>query len=149
MAIITLAAGFAGFYQAASAQGTEKKTAAANAKPEVKARDEIKQINADFPGGIEKFYSYILSNVKPDSTCCPGKKIYVRFIIDKTGKLCHAKVRGRSLSKKMNAQLVKVFESAPQWTPAEQNGCNVRQHFVCPVIFMPKPEMTANLASVK
>lgn len=104
------------------------------------------QVNADFPGGIDKFYSYILSNIKPDRTCIPGKTIYVKFIIDKDGTLKRARVNGHELSDAMTAQLVKTFESAPKWIPAQQNGHAQREHFVCPVIFAPKA--TELMASV-
>ncbi|QKJ29045.1 energy transducer TonB [Mucilaginibacter mali] len=103
------------------------------------------QINADFPGGIEKFYSYILTNLKPDRSCIPGKTIYVKFIIDKDGTLKRAKVSGHVLSDAMTEQLVKTFESAPKWTPAQQNGHAQREHFVCPVIFAPKVDMMASV----
>lgn len=104
------------------------------------------QVNADFPGGIDKFYAYILTNLKPDKTCTPGKTIYVKFIIDKDGTLKRAKVNGHDLSEAMTTQLVKTFEGAPKWTPAQQNGHAQREHFVCPVIFAPKA--TELMASV-
>jgi protein TonB len=69
----------------------------------------------------------------------------VQFVIEKDGSLKHAKVRGRELSENMNAQLVKIFEETPKWTPAQQNGRVLRTHFVCPVIFMPKADMMAKV----
>ena len=104
---------------------------------------EATKTNATYPGGIDQFYSYILTNMKLDRTCIPGKKIYVQFLIDKEGNLKRAKIRGNDLSPEMNAQLVKLFESAPKWQPAQQNGNVVKEHFVCPVIFMPKADLMA------
>jgi len=108
-----------------------------------RAQDAPANTNANYPGGIDQFYSYILTNMKLDRTCIPGKKIYVQFLIDKEGNLKRAKVRGTGLSADMNAQLVKLFESAPKWQPAQQNGMVVKEHFVCPVIFMPKQDLMA------
>jgi hypothetical protein len=118
------------------------KTASAQTEPD---KSTVTRTNADYPGGIDQFYSYILTNMKLDRTCVPGKKIYVQFVIDKDGKLCHAKVRGKELSPDMNDQLVKLFESAPKWIPAQQNGSVVKEHFVCPVMFMPKMDMIAKV----
>jgi hypothetical protein len=109
--------------------------------PEVKPA----QTNADYPGGIDKFYSYILSKMTLDRTCIPGKKIYVQFVIEKDGALKHAKIKGKELSEAMNAQLVKIFEATEKWIPAKQNGRVLRTHFTCPVMFMPKADMMAKV----
>lgn len=133
LTVFAIAVGLTYVYNPALAQTDNDKPATA-------------QVNADFPGGIDKFYAYILNNLKPDKTCTPGKTIYVKFIIDKDGTLKRAKVNGHDLSDDMTDQLVKTFESAPKWTPAQQNGHAQREHFVCPVMFAPKA--TEMMASV-
>jgi len=52
-------------------------------------------------------------------------------------------VRDHQLSKTMEAQLVKVFEDAPKWNPATQHDKQLKEHFICPVIFMPKADLMA------
>lgn len=130
LAVMMVVAGITCLYHPAFAQAPEAKAA---------------QTSADYPGGIDKFYSYILSKMTLDRTCVPGKKIYVQFVIEKDGTLKHAKVRGKELSEGMNDQLVKIFEETPKWTPAQQNGRVLRTHFVCPVMFMPKADMMAKV----
>lgn len=100
--------------------------------------------SAQFPGGVEKFYSYILTNVTPDETCVPGKVVYVYFVIEKDGTINKAHIRSKMLSEKMRSQIVDVFEKAPKWTPAQQNGSVVRESFVCPVMFMGTGANTIN-----
>lgn len=121
-------------------------TTAAVTTPEV--ADPNKK-DACFPGGMSGFYAYIASQVKLDSSCIPGRKVYITFMIDKKGKLRKAKVNEHVLSEKMNAQLVKIFESAPDWEPAKQNGHDLKEHFICPVVFMPKVDLIAANTVVK
>jgi hypothetical protein len=142
MALCTIA-----FSHTVQAQQNDKQAVVVASPSSLNTEDRV---NADFPGGMDKFYTYISSQLALDATCIPGKKIDVSFMIDKQGKLCRAKVHGHLLSDKMNTQLVKIFESAPQWIPAQQNGLNVKEHFVCPINFMPKPDMMAvNNSAIK
>lgn len=137
--------GLTGLYHTAGAQGKGGEKVVVSAPVTLDADNAASKINANFPGGIDKFYSYVSSKLTPDSTCIPGKKVYVMFMIDKEGKLKRAKVQGHVLSDKMNDQLVKIFEGAPQWTPATQNGREIKEHFICPVSFMPKTAMMAKV----
>jgi len=105
--------------------------------------------DACYPGGMNEFYSYIASKVKLDSSCTPGRKVNITFMIDKKGKLRRAKVDDHILSDKMNAQLVKIFEATPDWEPAVQNGHQLKEHFICPLVFMPKVDLIAANALVK
>ncbi len=138
-----MAFGLIGVYNAVQAQSQSKEVVVVSAPTTLDADNAASKVNAKFPGGINEFYGFVASKLTPDSTCCPGKRVYVMFMIDKEGKLKRAKVQGHVLSDKMNDQLVKIFESAPQWTPAMQNGREVKEHFICPVTFMPKADMMA------
>lgn len=106
--------------------------------------DNPNKKDAVYPGGMSEFYYYIVSKVKIDSTCAPGKKVNITFMIDKKGKLRKARVGENVLSDGMNRQLVKIFESAPDWTPAKQNGHELKEYFVCPIMFMPKTDLIAS-----
>src|SRR5476651_2039561 len=141
--------GFTGLGQSVKAQSKTTENVIVSAPTSVDDKGAVTKTNADFPGGIESFYTYISANLRPDTTCSPGKKVMVMFMIDKDGKVTHAKIKGHELSDKMNAQLVKVFENAPQWTPAKQDGKEVKTHFICPVSFMPKADMMAVNATPK
>jgi|GEM_PF-3742294 len=99
--------------------------------------------SAQYPGGVDQFYKYILSNVTPDASCVPGKMVYVYFIVDKEGNISKAKIRSKMLSEAMRNQIIAVFEKAPKWTPAQQNGSTIRESFVCPVMFMGASAKTA------
>jgi len=146
---VVLLAGFVGLSTAAKAQSAVTEKVIVSTPTSVDANGEVIKTNAEFPGGIENFYTYISANLRPDTTCSPGKKVMVLFMIDKDGKVTHAKIKGHELSDKMNAQLVKVFENAPQWIPAKQDGKEVKTHFICPVSFMPKADMMAVNAAPK
>jgi hypothetical protein len=150
--LFTLASvvGVMGLYHTAMAQtATTSENVIVSAPTNMDGNGSVTKVNADFPGGIDKFYTYISSKITPDTSCSPGKKVLVMFMIDKDGKVMHAKVRGRVLSDKMNAQLVKVFESSPEWIAAKQDGKEIKTHFICPVSFMPKPDMMAKATTPK
>lgn len=93
-------------------------------------------LSAQYPGGVDQFYKYILTNITPDATCVPGKMVYVYFVVGKDGAISKAKIRSKMLSEEMRKQIIAVFEKAPKWTPAQQNGNIIRESFVCPVMFM-------------
>ncbi|MBE9660527.1 energy transducer TonB [Mucilaginibacter myungsuensis] len=131
-------------YTASAQDVNSVKPAKEIADPETANRSE-----ASFPGGMSNFYGYLASQIKLDSTCHAGRKVQVAFMVDKKGKVRRAKVDKHVLSEEMNKQLVRIFEGAPQWDPARQNGHDIKSYFVCPIVFMPKRDLMASNQPVK
>ena len=58
----------------------------------------------------------------------------VAFVVDANGKIRNAKVV-KGVSEALDAEALRVIESAPDWTPAKQDGKNVPVTFTAPVTF--------------
>ncbi len=88
-------------------------------------------------GGITAFYSYVNKNVQyPKHIAEIGieGKVFVKFCIDKKGKLTDIEIL-RGLDKALDNEVKRVCEQSPDWEPAEQNGKKVKVFYVLPVHF--------------
>jgi len=61
-------------------------------------------------------------------------KVYVTFVIDKTGKVINATV-ARSVDKHLDEEAVRIVNLIPQMTPAKQRGKSVPVTFTVPINF--------------
>ena len=90
-----------------------------------------------FPGGNEAMLKYIASNLRYPTIAQENGiqgKVYVRFVIDKNGKISHAEVL-RGLDSTCDKEAIRVILSMPQWIPGKQNGKTVPVVFTVPVHF--------------
>lgn len=89
---------------------------------------------ADFPGGIDKFRSYIGNNFNtPDDENFPGGKVYVTFVVEKDGTLSDIKVP-RDAGYGTGNEAIRVIKSCKiRWNAGEQNGKKVRMQFMLPI----------------
>ena len=79
----------------------------------------------EFPGGQGAFDKYLRSEIKyPESEKKIKGRVYVTFVIDKTGKVTNPKIV-RGISPEYDNEALRVIKSMPDWTPGEQNGVNV------------------------
>ena len=73
------------------------------------------------------FMQWIMENLKkPDGV---SGMMVVEFIIGTDGKLSDIKVL-RSLNPEIDAEVVKLISSSPQWTPGKQGGKAVRVKYM-------------------
>ena len=73
------------------------------------------------------FTQWIMENLKkPDGV---SGMMVVEFIIGTDGKLSDIKVL-RSLNPEIDAEVVKLISSSPQWTPGKQGGKAVRVKYM-------------------
>lgn len=90
------------------------------------------EVKPDFPGGMEKFYSFIGKNYQtPDEEGLKGK-VYVSFVVEKDGSLTDIKVL-RDIGYGTGKEAIRVLKSCPRWTPGEQNGKKVRCTYSLPI----------------
>ena len=88
----------------------------------------------EFPGGINKFYSYVGNNFeKPEIENLETIRIFVTFVIEKDGKMSDIKVLkdpGYGLGK----EAIRVLKSLrTKWTPGMINGQPVRTAYNLPI----------------
>ena len=87
------------------------------------------EVKPEFPGGIQKWYSFLKNNFSaPDEPGLKGKVI-VSFVVEKDGSLTDIKVL-RDIGFGTGKEAERVLRKGPRWTPAEQNGKKVRCSFI-------------------
>ena len=91
----------------------------------------------EFPGGDLGLMKYIQKNIKYPAIAKEYNitgKVYVSFIVDKTGSVINVKVV-RGVDKNLDAEAVRVIKSLPKYKPGKQRGKAVRVMFTVPINF--------------
>ena len=100
----------------------------------------------EFPGGMGKLMIYLAENTKYPQISRENDiqgKVYVKFVIDKNGKVIDVKVV-RSVSKELDAEALRVVSSMPNWTPGAQQGKKVKVSYIVPINFKLTNRKTKN-----
>ena len=90
-----------------------------------------------FPGGFEKLKKFIEENRRyPKSLQARGiqGRVVVTFVVEKTGKISHAKVV-RGVDPALDKEALRVIRKMPQWIPGKMCGKNVDVRYTMPVDF--------------
>lgn len=91
-----------------------------------------------YPGGDLALRKYIAANIHyPKDAQKAGiqGKVYVNFIVTKTGAVGGAKI-ARGISPSLDAEALRVVNNLPQWTPGTQRGEPVNVSFTVPINFV-------------
>ena len=92
----------------------------------------------EFPGGEKALRNYIANSVKyPIKAQENGKqgKVYVTFVVNKTGKVINAKV-ARGVDASLDNEALRVINSLPKWKPGRQGGKKVNVNYTVPISFV-------------
>ena len=96
------------------------------------------EVQPTFNGGDSNaFVKYIQDNLNyPQIAIENGEqgRVLVNFVVDANGKIKNAKVVN-SVSSALDAEALRVVESAPDWTPAKVGGKAVPVTYSVPVVF--------------
>lgn len=96
---------------------------------------------AEYVGGSTAMEKYIISNLKyPEKlqtdTSIKTKKVFLKFMIDKTGAVKEVSVmKGIKGCKECSDEAIKVVSSMPKWNPAIENNQAVDSWFNLPISF--------------
>lgn len=91
----------------------------------------------EYPGGQVALVKFITKNIKYPEKYKKDKlngRVFVSFVIDKTGKVTMAKVV-KSLNVECDAEALRVITKMPDWIPGEKDGERVSVQFGLPVNF--------------
>lgn len=112
---------------------------------EKKVEDENKvfekvEIEAAFPGGESAWRRYLERNLNASTPVDNGAPagsytVWVQFIVDKEGNISDVKPL-TSHGYGMEDEAVKVIKKGPKWTPAQQNGRQVKAYRKQPITFV-------------
>lgn len=86
--------------------------------------------NPKFPGGIDKFYSYISKNLYADGSATT--KILATFTVDKEGKVINPRIK-RGGNAFLNLQILKTLNKSPKFIPGKLNGVPVNVFYTIPI----------------
>ena len=88
--------------------------------------------NAQYPGGEEAMYLYILKHLRTLKNAGSLGKVYVSFIVLETGEMSDIKIirGGDSLYEE---DIVGIFKRMPKWKPAQVDGVPIKSEFVLPI----------------
>ena len=96
---------------------------------------------AEFPGGMEAMYAYIVKNLKyPEAAKEKGieGRVFVQFVIEKDGSISNVKIL-RGIGGGCDEAAKEMVEKMPKWKPGKQKGKPVRFQFTLPIKFeLPK-----------
>ena len=92
----------------------------------------------EFPGGQAALLKYIAQSIKYPRIATENGvqgKVFVSFVVDKSGSISHAKVV-RGVDSALDTEAIRVIKSMPKWIPGKQNGETVRVSFTIPINFV-------------
>ena len=124
----------AAFGFAASAQSNEADVNAAIVEEEVFV---VVEQDPEFPGGMEKLYQYLSSNIQYPVEAKAKKitgTVYISFVIEKDGSISNIK-QLRCPDESLCAEAVRVVQNMPKWKPGRQRGKPVRVQYTLPIKF--------------
>jgi protein TonB len=91
----------------------------------------------EFVGGEKKMFEFIFANLKYPAVARESGisgKVYVRFVVDKSGKVSDATVL-RGIGGGCDEEALRVINLMPPWIPAKDGGRPVSVYFFLPVSF--------------
>jgi TonB family protein len=92
---------------------------------------------AEFPGGEEELYKYIMKNVNyPDDAIERNieGRVYVEFVVSSNGSIQNIRV-AKGVSKSLDKEAIRVISTMPNWIPARFKSKAISMKYAVPIIF--------------
>jgi len=114
-----------------------------NSGNELESKNEIEFVNeADtdptFPGGNEAYLEFFKVNfVYPKEAIEKNSegKVYVKFIVEKSGKIKDVKILRGTEDESLNQSAINFIKKMPNWIPAVKNNEKVDAEVTIPINF--------------
>lgn len=91
-------------------------------------------INAEFPGGIDPFYTFFGNEFKtPENINTKNLKIRISFAVEKNGSLSYIE-SVPAVDKTIEQEIIRVLSLSPKWQPATSNGKKIRMQYSLPIV---------------
>jgi len=91
----------------------------------------------EFPNGNDGLVKYLSENINYPKKALKKNimgKVYVQFVIDKTGKVTDV-VAVRGVDKSLDKEAVRVIKAMPSWKPGMKDGAPVKVKYTIPINF--------------
>ncbi|PSR52536.1 hypothetical protein AHMF7605_02840 [Adhaeribacter arboris] len=95
------------------------------------------EVVPQFPGGLEKMYSFLGKNMKYPEAAHKAKvegTVVVQFVVTDEGAIKDVHIL-KGLTAETNAEALRVIKLMPNWTPGKQNGKPVNVQYTLPLQF--------------
>jgi TonB family protein len=118
-------------------QGLPSKTAITQPQQKIDKVFTVVEQAPTFPGGLDKFYSFLGANIKYPAKAKENKvegKVFLSFVIEEDGSLSNMKIL-RDIGYDCGKEAVRVMKLSPKWRPGVQNGKKVRVQYNLPITF--------------
>lgn len=115
----------------------EKQNANAVVGSDAEYSFEQLEVKPEFPDGNAGLGKYLSENIKYPKKALKKNisgKVFVQFIIDKTGKVIDVTVP-RGVDKSLDKEAVRVVKSMPNWKPGMKDGVPVKVKYTIPIVF--------------
>lgn len=94
----------------------------------------VTQTNAEFPGGIDPFYTFFADEFKtPENTDTKNLKIRISFAVEKNGTLSFLE-SVPAIDKAIENEIIRVLSLSPKWEPGESSGKKIRMQYSLPIV---------------
>ena len=94
----------------------------------------VMQTNAEFPGGIDPFYTFFGNEFKkPENINTKNLKIRISFAVEKNGALSYIESIP-AIDKTIEQEIIRVLSLSPKWQPGESNGKKIRMQYSLPIV---------------
>lgn len=94
----------------------------------------VMQTNAEFPGGIDPFYTFFGNEFKtPENVNTKNLKIRISFAVEKNGSLSYIE-SVPAIDKTIENEIIRVLSLSPKWQPATSNGKKTRIQYSLPIV---------------
>jgi len=132
-AVATLLVALAMLHQKAVAQQGNHREDSALVKTNPSGAFVEPEETSPYPyGGMQSFYRFIGKRITFDNTTEKQRAI-VTFVVERDGSLAHIRIIKSSMSKDMDAQIVRALYLSPAWMPGTQNRQPVRVQYTFPI----------------
>lgn len=93
------------------------------------------EVKPEYPGGIKEFYKYISEKYKAPNVKGLSGKLLIGFTVEKDGSLADIKVL-KDIGYGTGEEAIRVLKKCKKWTPAYQDGKEVRCTYMLPITIM-------------
>lgn len=91
------------------------------------------QINAEFPGGIDQFYTFFMKEYKkPESVYYWKLNFKLAFAVEKNGSMSFLEC-SPPVEEPMEKEIIRVLSLCPKWQPGELNRKKIRMQYSLPI----------------
>ena len=92
----------------------------------------------EFPGGLRALIDYLKKEIRYPKKCSASGiegRAFVRFIVDKNGKIKKVELFKSSGNQLLDKEAIRVVKKMPRWNPGKNKGEAVNVMFTLPVNF--------------